>query len=292
MDIAEKRVYDGATGRSRVAVASDAGLAVASISGDRVGEFGLVLRAPVRDVADAGPGRVLVATADATLLLSFGEPLADPEAILDLELESPVAVGVTGNDAIVATDDGRVCRATLPSGDERAADQGADVADERIDVDWRSVGTIEVGSNDASAVRSIDGPLLATADGVYRVAEGGLVHAGLDDARDVAAAGPLAGTPEGCFRLGNGWLCELDHPTDLVAAGDRFAHAVSGTDLYAFEGGEWDAVQWPVNAPPAGIAYEGGIYAVATDGTMLVDAGDGWRTRSLGLPEIAGCAIV
>lgn len=303
MDIAEKRVYDGATGRSRVAVASDAGLAVASISGDRVGEFGLALREPVRDVADAGPDRVLVATVDTTLLFTFGESLVDPEAIVDLELESPVAVGVTGGDAIAATDGGRVYRTPLPSDEERGKQQTTDAtgekteqttnaADGRSAVGWQSVGTIDVDSDDTSAVRSVDGPLLAAADGVYRVTEGGLVHAGLDDARDVAAAGPLAGTPDGCFRLGNGWLCELDHPTDLVAAGDRFAHAASGTVLYAFDSGEWETVPWPADAPPAGIAYEGGIYAVATDGTVLVDAGDGWRTRLLGLPGIEGCVIV
>ena len=57
------------------------------------------------------------------------------------------------------------------------------------------------------------------------------------------------------------------------------------------ENSEWRSVDVPVDEPVAGVAYGEAIYAVTADGTFLADAGDGWRHRSLGLPDVAGVAV-
>ncbi|MFC7114070.1 hypothetical protein ACFQH2_02475 [Natronoarchaeum sp. GCM10025703] len=77
------------------------GVVVASISGSRVGEFGLEYRTTVRDIAGA-PGRIAVATdEDATLL---GEEVAH------LGFGPATAVGFDGEGIVAGDSEGRIAR--------------------------------------------------------------------------------------------------------------------------------------------------------------------------------------
>jgi len=295
MDIAEKRVYDDAAGRVRLAVATGSGLAIVGISGDAVGEFGLALRDSVRAIAPVGEGRLLVATADSVALVA----LADDGSIAAVDRSVPTGLGgasalsVAEGAAFAALDDGTLRRAPL---DDLVSttDGDAPASGDR----WRTVGTVP-------PVRRADGPLLATAEGVYRATTDGLAHVGLEDVRDVAAAGPYAAAESGLYRLGPGWTAERGDATERVTAAvgaaggePEPAHAVQDDRLLERVDGAWVERSVPNSGPIADVAYApaehqpAATYAVAADGTVLVDAGDGWRSRSLGLPGVEGCTVV
>jgi hypothetical protein len=334
MDIAEKRVYDSAEGRSRLAVATGHGLAVVGISADVIGEFGLAQNEPVRAVAPVGDGRLLVAAPEDLLVVALGEDgVAETVGLAGTGAGPTAAVTVADDAVIAAGTDGVVRRAPLSAvrgvlesaaamEDGSPSEDGA-TTEAGSPVDGDAVAWTELGE---ATVRAADGRLLAADDGVYRVGERGIDHVGLDDVRDVAApagvgaGSPFAATADGLYRLGPGWTEERAGSFDLVAAADsaengppadgstdsRSPRSHAGTaddDLLARTGGGWTPVEWPARSAPAGIAYgtdadaagaddEPPTFAVAADGTVLADAGEGWRTRSIGLPDVEGCAVV
>jgi hypothetical protein len=146
----------------------------------------------------------------------------------------------------------------------------------RIDDKWHEIGTVET-------VRAIDGDLLGADGGVYRLTDGDLQYAGLDAVRDVATAGvPRAATATGLYRLGNGWLDDLDGEFTMVGADTERAHAASMDGFYAHDNG-WESIE--VERSVAAVAYAGRVYAVSTDGTLLVETDDGWREHPLGVGE-------
>lgn len=255
-DLEEKRVYDETTGRSELVVGSEMGALTVSVSGGRVGEFGIDHRCRAHDVAQGGA----VATDEDVRVGESYEPTGFGPAVAVTDTE----------DALVAADaDGRVARL----GDEGSGE-------------WTTVGRV-------GEVRALDGRLVATADGVYRVAGDGLRPAGLDDARDVADRGaPLAATGTGLYRLANGWVDVLDGAVRTVAAAeDGRGHAATVDRMFARADGAWTPVDLPTDEPVAGVAYAGGTVAVATEpGTLLLDAGDGWRAHPLGVPGVCGVA--
>ncbi len=262
--IDEKRVYSERTGSDRAFLASGAGVVRVRVSGDLVGEFGIVERCAARDVA-AADGTLAVATAE-DVLRSSGERFEGTG------FGPAEAVGFADG-TLLAAGGGRVA----------AYDGGAD---------WTTVG-------DLGDVRAIDGDLLAAADGVYRLVSGGLTNVGLGDVRDVAGAGvPLAATGTGLYSLGNGWMDLLDGDFRVVAlATDDRAHAATPEALYARTGdagSEWTGVDLPVDGAIADVAYGAATYAVTESGTFLVeDADDGaWRSRALGLPGVRAMAVV
>jgi hypothetical protein len=253
--IEEKRVYGDRAGRTDLLVASELGVVVVGVAGDTVGEFRVARRCTARDVA-AG-STVAVATDEDVLVAEAPGGEFSPTGF-----GPAVAVGA-GDALLAAGPDGRVAR--------------------RDGERWVDLGT-------ADTVRAVDGPLVAAADGVYRVGEG-LTHAGLDDARDVAAAGPLAATATGVYGLGNGWLDELAGDASTVAARGTRAHAVVDGALHERTRDGWRVREVPVAASPVDVAHGEAAYAVTADGTVLVDAGDGWRSRSLGVPGVAALAV-
>ncbi|MFB6106604.1 MAG: hypothetical protein ABEJ70_06495 [Halobacteriaceae archaeon] len=266
MDIAEKRVYAERTGPTLAFVASEVGLVRVAVSDDLVGEFGVVHRTPVRDVA-AGDGRLAVATAEDVLLAS--DDGAGPD-LTTTAFGPAVAVGFEGDRLVAAApptdgDGGRVARWDGTT--------------------WTTLGTADV--------RAADGDLLATADGVRRVRPG-LPDVGLDDVRDVAAAGPGAATAAGLFALGNGWLRGREGDAEVVTAsrdGAR-AHAVVDGTLLAREDGTWAPCSLPVDGRVVDVAYApASTHLVTADGTLLVDAGEGWRHRRLGVPDVRAVAV-
>ncbi|SFL26920.1 hypothetical protein SAMN04487950_3145 [Halogranum rubrum] len=304
--IEEKRVYSDKSGKVEVFLATELGVVVVDVAGDRVGEFGLDHRCTARAVASAGD-HVAVAT-DEDVDLAVG----------DTEFESTgfgpaVAIGFWDGQLVAANDEGWVARY-----DPDAVD-GADVDTDLADLDaadedvaetlaWETIGRLDT-------VRALDGPLVAAADGVYQLGEDGLTHVGLDDARDVAGRGvPLAATGEALYRLGNGWMDVVDGNFRAVASdGGARAHAVASTTLYEYGGvsageasdasggssaesdesdSDWRAVTLPTTDPVVDVAYSPeAVFAVTESGTLLVDAGDGWQTQELGVRGVAGLAV-
>jgi len=247
-------------------LATGQGVATVRVSGDQVGRFGLAHRATARDVATTA-GAVVVATDEAVLV--------GPEEFEPLGFGPAVAVGTDrGGDALAADESGRVARYR--------------------DGEWADLGTV-------GEVRALADGFVAAADGVWRVDGDDLASAGLDAARDVAVADgvPLAATDDGLYRLGNGWLRERAGSFRTVAAGGGHAHAATADGLFERDGEAWAAVDPPVAEPVVGVGYGECVYAVTDAGTFLVEAepettadgAGGWRSRSLGLPDVVALAV-
>lgn len=251
MDIVEKRVYSDRTGATTAFVACDAGLARVSVSGDQVGEFGLERRGRAADVAGRD-GRLAVAAEDVLV--------ATDDGFAETGFGRASAVGFDG-DTLLAAGDGRVAR---------------------YDDGWETTAEVD-------DVRALDGDLVAAAGGLFRV-DG--THVGLDDARDVTTAGtPLAATAAGLYYLGNGWMRAVEGEFRVVVASGERAHAATPDALYAREHGEWATVDCP-EAGVADVGYGGdAVLVVSEGGVACVDAGEGWRTRSLGLPGVRAVAV-
>jgi hypothetical protein len=259
-DIREKRIFGGKDGRTRLFVGSEMGVVVASISGTRVGEFGLEYRTTVRDIAGA-PGRIAVATDEDVTLLG--------EEVAHLGFGPATAVGFDGEGVVAGDSEGRIAR---------------------IDSD----GVAEIGTA-GGAVTASDSALVGTEAGLYRLGDRGLDAAGLDDVRDVDTNGtPLAATGEGLYRLGNGWMKLIDGDATAVASdSEKRRHAVVDGQLYTAnpDGDRWAPVELPVDETPVGVAYGERTYAVTASGTVLIEAEDGWRHQRLGVRGVVGCAV-
>ncbi len=283
--IEEKRVYGDRRGAITAYVASAMGVVRVRIAGDTVGEFGLCERCDARDVA-ASSDAIAVATAEDVRILELEEEstsdregdapvVADDESFVETGFGPAVAVGFDDGDVLAAGPDGRVACRTA----------GAD--------EWTSL-TADL----ESTVRAIDGDLVGTDDGVYRVSDDGLAHAGLSDVRDVSAAGvPLAATADGLYKLGNGWMQLLAGTFETVAADPRSerselvrAHAVAADGVYEFVADEWHAIDGS-SEHIVGVGYGETTYAVTDAGTFLAWRDGEWRTRALGVRDVTGLAV-
>lgn len=261
-DIEEKRVFGERAGGTSLLVAAAVGVLSVGVSADRVGEFGVAHRCSPTDVAAAG-GLVAVASDDDVLVRPPGGEDFEPTGF-----GPAVAVGVeTEGEVVAASDDGRLARlvtdATEPS--------------------WTDLGHLD------AAVRAIDPPLLAAADGLHRLP--GLDYVGLEDANDVAAAGPLAATGEGLYSLGNGWMDELDGDFRVAATDGERAHAATGSALFERRDGDWREVDLPADGRVVDLAYVAVPFAVTRDGVVLAEGGDGWRATPLGVDGVVGCVV-
>ncbi|AUV83507.1 hypothetical protein C2R22_19205 [Salinigranum rubrum] len=266
LSIEEKRVFSSKAGKTEVFVAAGVGCVVVDVSGDRVGGFRVDHHCTARDVAGRG-GRIVVATDEDVLLAPGYEALGFGPAM---------AVGLTEDEVVAVGEDGSIGRLAFDAGNG-----------------WRTVGGVD-------GPRAVDGRLVAAEEGVFRVTDRDLRHAGLDDVRDVAAAGPFAATGSGLFYLGNGWMEIEDGEWDVVdAAPDGRAHAVGAAGIRRrteTDGGTWRAVDRADDLADdeafVEFAYgEDVVCAVTDEGTFLVDAGDGLRTQTLGLRDVGGVAI-
>ncbi len=276
LSIEEKRVYDDRRGAVEAYVASGVGVCWVRVADDIVGEFGLVARCNARDVA-AGDEAVAVATDEDVRLLALSD--ADDAAFEPTGFGPAVAVGYDGGDLLAAAPDGRVAR--------------------RRDDEW-----VALESPFDGEVRAIDGDLVATADGLYRVHGDALEYAGLSAVTDVSAAGvPLAATDDGLYKLGNGWMREREGRFDAVGADPlsepgrlERAHAVAGSTVYEHVDGEWREFA-EADEPVVGVGYGDALYAVTEGGTFLAASADGesdadaWRSRLLGVTDVSGLAI-
>jgi len=281
--LTEKRVFGNKFGTTQLFVATDAGLVGVTVSADQIGEFGLANRGTVNGVTVDDRG-VLIGT-NSDVLYS-----APPDS------ESPQRAQSRTFEPVTTDSFGRAVAVGFGPAGPVAADESGVVAG----VDEWPGGTDWITVGDTAGVRAVDGELLAAADGVYRLTEAGLTQSGLDDVRDVAAHGtPLASTAEGLFALGNGWLSVREGAFRRVASdGHGHAHAVGPDGLVRCEtghsviDGDWVDAALPVDSPVVDIAYGGGIVAAITDnGTLCVDAGDGWRHQLLGVRGVNELAV-
>jgi hypothetical protein len=306
--IDEKRVFDGKSGSAEALVATETGLVRVEVSADRIGGFGIAHRCTARAVAsdrrtvegtEASPaadtpdteladrrGPVALAT-DVDVLVAAGG------AFEAAGYGPGVAVGFHDRHVVVGDDEGNVVRRDRVedggdgggTGTGNAGDDGADADAEHA---WTELGNVDT-------VRSVDGDLVASPSGVYRIDGDGLAEVGLDDAHDVSAAGagaPLAATADGLYSLGNGWMEEFTGDVRAVAGdGDR-AVAVGTEGLYDRADGEWTESDPPTDEVVVDVAVAAGVaYAVTDRGEFLVEAGEGWQSQSLGLTGIAGVAV-
>ncbi|WP_339105314.1 hypothetical protein [Haloterrigena salinisoli] len=307
--IEEKRVYGDREGALEAYVASSIGVVRVRVADDTVGEFGLCDRSTARDIA-ATDGVVAIATDEDVRLLDLeaGEDAdaTDDETtgdatFVDSGFGPAVAVGADGAGLVAAGPDGDVARLESPSTRTGA---GADAGS--TDADAREWTTLE--SDGIAAVRAIDGDLVGTDGGVYRVHEGRLDHAGLSDVRDVSAAGvPLAATADGLYKLGNGWMEALEGSFETVAADPRSergqltrAHAVAGdgdaNPIYGYDAADESWTEYDRSSESiVGIGYGRTVYAVTERGTFLAatpDDGAGrWRSQTIGVSGVTGLAV-
>lgn len=253
--IEEKRVYGDRTGSVVVFIAAEIGLVAVSVAGDRVGEFGLVHACTPRAIAGMS-GRLVVATDDDVLI---------DESFTPTEFGPATAVGFIDGHPVAAAPDGRVCR--------------LNDTHEEVAVVPRAT--------------AIDGELVGTPDGVYRIGATP-VNVGLTEVRDVAAAGvPLAATAAGLYTLGNGWMDVLPGDFHVVtqAEHDDRAHAATTDGFFERTSTGWQARDLPVDGRVVGVAYDDATYAVTADGVLLAQATDQWTRTDLGVRAVRGIAV-
>lgn len=250
--IEEKRVYTDKSAESRVYLATDLGVLGVSVSGDSIGNFGIEHRCVARDLAWVG--ELAVATDEDVLI--GGE---------STDFGPAVAVGGSA-EPIAVSPEGRVARF-----------EGGE---------WTDLGTRE-------DVRAADGDLLATDEGVYRVGDD-LTHVGLEEVNDVSTTGtPLAATDLGLYRLGNGWMRDREGSFDRVSgigsSGElSLGAALADGGLHTYDG-EWHGNETP--EPFAAVAVGEALYGATGDGTLYVDAGEGWRSQALGVSGVRAMLV-
>lgn len=245
----EKRVHGANTDAATLFVACDLGVARITVAGERVGKIELVHRCVARDLAISETS-LAVATGDDVLVRT-------DETIEETGFGPATAVGITDG-LLAGGPEGTVAR--------REGDG------------WSELGTVE-------SVNAIDGDLLGTDGGVYRLSGDELCYSGLENVRDVAVVDtPYAATATGLYYLGNGWMGALDGEFEMVAAdtADR-AHAATAERCYEYDG-KWTPIDG-IGESVVGVSYTDGMYAVTADGTLLTETEDGWRTHPLGLGE-------
>jgi hypothetical protein len=173
---------------------------------------------------------------------------------------------------------------------QRVRQEEQDVAVRVRDGGWTTVGSL-------SGVSGMDGDLVASDDGVYRVLEDGLRHVGLERAVDVAAAGvPLAATTDGLFQLANGWIEIAEGAFRFVASdpGARpgalgRAHAGTDDELIGHHDDAWE-VETTLDQPVVDVTYGDTVYAVSADGRFVAETPDAWRQHELGVREVTAAA--
>lgn len=266
--LSEKRMYGRTRPETHAYVGSGLGITRVETAGGQIGRFTLAHRCDARDIAGAN-GECAVATDDAVL--------------------------VSTDDGFAPTGFGPATAVSYDEGGLVAA--GADRVARYDDGEWWEMGSV-------ADVRALSDDLLAAADGVYGLP--GCAYLGLHDAADVA--GPFAATADGLYERDaqegsvgarENWLAVRSGAHSAVATdGDR-VHAADADSLVELVDGDWHECDLPVRERVVDVTHGDAVYAVTEDGTFLVETDDdgtadgrgGWRSRSLGLPEVVGVSV-
>lgn len=257
-DIDEKRIFTEKTTERVAFVAAELGLLIVRLAADRVGDYGIAQRCSPHDLATSGTNIALAAE---------DVYLGDETGIEPTDFGPSAAVG-NHSGVVAASPEGDLARyTTSPPG-------------------WEALGTLD-------GVTAIDGDLIGTESGVYRLPE--LTPVGLDQVRDIETNGiPLAATQTGLYRLGNGWMDVLAGDFQMVsgpADGDFPTYAATPTTCYEYRDGDWQSLELPTTAPIVDAAFGDCPYLLAADGTLIANAGDGWRPHPVGITKAIGIAI-
>ncbi len=259
--IDEKRVFSDSTGTTTVFVASAVGIVRVDCSGGLVGEFGLLDRTAATAI-EGNRSVVMAATADDILRL-------DDEGVVSTGFGPATALGLDAE--IVGARSDQIARYT---------DDGWHPCYQSDSPPWESI-------------TAVGGGLIGTPTGVFRLDDGEPTPVGLDNIRAISVdSSVLCGTGGGLYRLENGWNRLLKGTVvDIARNGAKIA-AITEDCLYVqSQGTQWIETELPVDDPLAGVAIGERIYVVTVDGTICIDTDDGWRTRSIGVPAVAGLAV-
>jgi hypothetical protein len=255
-------------------LASDMGVLRVELAPDRLGEFGIVERRRATDIA-AGK-QLAVATEDD--VMTAGD---DRTEFTPLGFGPAAAVGIDETTLYAASPDGTVARASIAAADGDTTE-------------WETLG-------DVSGPRAFEGPVLATASGVVRVAPT-FETLGLDDVADVASGDHLlAGGENGLFEYADGdWVGLFDRPITRVTAGDDAVCAVTadGAVLRRTDAA-WDVISVPEGTTATAVAATQSLYVVTEAGDVLISADPtaatdgvgGWQSEPLGVRTVHGFVL-
>lgn len=253
--------------REETTLLAGSGLGVTRIdvAAAQVGQFSLLERGTVRDIA----------TDRQTLIVATEGSVAErtEDGLKSLGFDPAEAVGIDDS-YVYAADSQRVARLNRATLAEATAD------------DWETVGSVD-------KPRRFAGNLLAGRELVQVGDE--LDELGLADVRDLAADGSLAATADGLFeRHGDGWKQLLDGTGTAVAVLDGRTHAVVDGVLCERDGEAWVERELPGGAEPHLLAAGETLAVIDTEGTIHVaadpdlshDGHGGWRSQAIGLRDV------
>jgi hypothetical protein len=250
---------------------SDLGVTQIAVAAAQVGQFSLLERCAVRDIAADSPTVIVGTDEDVFRQTNNG--------LQSLGFGPVEAVGVDA-DWVYAADADRVARLARTDGETASAD------------DWETVGAVEES-------RRFVGNLLA-ADNLVRVGDV-LESLGLEDVHDLSQDGTLVAAETGLYERRDGEYHQLlDGAATAVVAEDERAHAVVDGRLYERKADEWVEQELPGGAEPARLAYGETLVVVDTAGTIHVgadpgvthDGHGGWRSQPIGLRGVTALVAV
>jgi len=297
ISLSEKRMYGETRPETHAYVASGLGVTRVETAGGQIGRFSLAHRCSARDIAGQS-GEIAVATEESVLVSTddgFAETGFGPATAVSYDADGLVAAGAG---RIARYDDGEWWEMGAVE-DVRALAADLVAAADGV---YGLPGCAYLGLHDATDVA---GPFAATADGLYRRdAETGTVGPAENwtpvrsGAHSVVASDGGRVYPPGASDGGR------VHPPGASDGGR--VHTADADGLYeltdrdgASPDPHWQPCDLPVRERVVDVAYGADTYAITEDGTFLVDTADestadgrgGWRSRSLGVPEVVGVAV-
>ena len=262
----ERLLFGERREETRLLAGSDLGVTQIDLAAAQVGQFSLLERCSVRDIA-ADESTVIVATDEDVFERTDDGPQS-------LGFGPAQAVGID-DDWVYAADGDRVAR----------------LGQEALDDGWETVGAVETP-------RRFVGNLLA-ADRLVCV-DDDIESEGLSAVHDISRDEELVATATGLFeRRDDECKRVLDgEATAVVAETDR-AHAVVDGHLYERDGETWSEQDVP-GAEPHRLAYGQTLVVVDSEGTVHVaadpevthDGHGGWRSQALGLRGVTALVAV
>jgi hypothetical protein len=244
---------------------SDLGVTRIDVAAAQVGQFSLLERCSVRDLA-ANAGTLVVATDEDVFEHT-------DDGLDSLGFGPAGAVGIDGEWVYAASE-------------ERVSRLSRDALD-----GWETVGSVE-------DPRRFIGSLLAAGQFV-RVGDE-LESESLERVHDISRDGILAATESGLYENRDGeWEQVHDGEATAVIAEDDRAHAVVDGRLFERDGEAWVEQDVP-GAEPARLAYGETLVVVDSEGTVHVaadpevthDGHGGWRSQPIGLRGVTALLAV
>lgn len=262
----DERLLFGERREERTLLASsDLGVTRIDVAAAQVGQFSLLERCPVRDLAADG----------ATLVVATDEEVFErtEDGLDSLGFGPAAAVGIDG-EWVYAADDGRVARLDRATLSTATAD------------DWEIVGSVD-------GPRRFVGNWLA-ADRLGRVGDE-LETEDIEDVHDCSQDGSLVATATGLYERCGEFQQVVDGEATAVVAERARAHAVVDGRLYERNGETWVEQETP-GAEPHLLAYGETLVVVDGEGTVHVaadpavthDGHGGWRSQAIGLRGVTG----